>query len=160
MYDGTMLMNDPELVLIFLLMSLFIGCASADQVTVLQDALVSGDQTTVDVFTDALLNDRLEVTPAALHDDRDVSRSIILRVDEESRRSQYGIDRVSEFFICLLQVKYKVSSRDTLPEELAASECAGADECEACNSLTFPLSNDVRYELKAYWSKRLRAAER
>jgi hypothetical protein len=134
------------------------GCASVSRdVGVVREALVAGDQDAVDTFTRRFLSDGIALEWNALNDERFVSRAIILRVDEPDRISQYGIDRVSEYFICLLQIKFHTASGDVLPNALLQQECGAADHCDACNSLTYPLPVAVRDALKTYWSERLKA---
>lgn len=131
------------------------SCTSSSGDGGIRDALVAGDQGAVDAFTRRFLSDAIDVESSALSDDRLVSRSIVLHAEEEARLSQYGVDRVSEYFMCLLQIKFHTSSRDVLSGALLREECGVADQCEACNSLTYPLPPKVRYELKTYWSERL-----
>jgi hypothetical protein len=147
-----MLMRHAMAVLLWLLMGS--SCASAPATDV-REALVAGDQREVDGFTRRFLSGAAVITVDALRDDRAVSRNVIVQVDEESRSSQYGVDRVSEYFMCLLQVKFQASSRDAAPRISSRKECNRPDQCEVCNSLTYPLSDQVRDEIREYWLERL-----
>jgi hypothetical protein len=138
--------------IVWLVMS---SCTSSSGDGGIRYALVAGDQEAVDAFTRRFLNDDMAIGSSALSDDSLVSRSIVLRADEDDRLSQYGVDRVSEYFMCLLQIKFHTSSRDVLSGTLLNEECGLVDQCEPCNSLTYPLPSKVRNQLRTYWSERL-----
>lgn len=110
----------------------------------------------VDVFTRQFLIGESAITPSDLMDERLVSRSIVVRAEEPNRISQYGVDRVSDYFMCLLQIKERTSSHAILSSEILRNECRSSGECEACNSLTYPLPPTVRGELRAHWLERLK----
>src|SRR5438270_2097446 len=57
-----------------------------------RSALVRGDQAEVDSFTRAFLAGNAAIDRAALEDDRPVHRSVVLRIEEDRRISQYGVD--------------------------------------------------------------------
>lgn len=139
-----------------LVMLLLGGCASSEPAERAREALVSGDQDFVEMFSRQVLNDDAVITAGSLGDDRVVSHNIVVRVEEENRIGQYGVDLVSDFFMCLLQMKFHTSSRDILSDELLRNECRSTDECEVCNSLMFPLPPKVRNELRIYWVERLK----
>lgn len=145
------------LLLLILLLLLLNGCVSTrPAIDLARNGLVAGDQDAVDTFADRFFNQDAVIPANALMDDRLVSRNIVVRVEEPSRISQYGVDRVSDYFMCLLQIKHHVSSRDVLSDEILRNECGG--ECEPCNSLTYPLPEKARNRLRAYWLERQRQA--
>lgn len=109
------------------------------------------------MFSRWFLNGGSAISASALTDDRLVSRSVVVRAEEPNRISQYGVDLVSDYFICLLQIKHHTSSRAILSKEVLQNECGSSGECEACNSLTYPLSPKVRTELRTYWLERLKS---
>jgi hypothetical protein len=130
------------------------SCASSSATDV-REALVAGDQREVDAFTRRFLSGAAVITVDALHDDRAVSRNVIVHVDDENRSSRYGVDRVSEYFMCLLRVKFHTLGRDAAARVSSRKECNRPDQCEVCNSLTYPLSERARGEIRAYWLERL-----
>lgn len=140
---------------VVLLLLVTVSCASRPSTNDVREALVAGDQREVDVFTRRFLGEAIVVAPDALRDDRIVSRNVVVHVDEESRSSQYGVDRVSEYFMCLLEVKFRTSTRDAAPNLFLREECTRADQCEVCNSLTYPMSEQVRNDIRTYWLERL-----
>jgi hypothetical protein len=160
LYDRTMSSRR----LLLLLTVCLAGCSSTSHAALehVRDGLVSGDQQGVDAFTHWFLTHGSGPAADALMNDRLVSRGIVIRVDEPNRVHQYGVDRVSDYFMCLLQMKHRTSSTSILSEDVRRSKCGSAGECEACNSLTYPLPESVRQDLRTYWLRRLelRSSER
>lgn len=124
------------------------GCAST---VTIRNALVRGDQATVDRFVEDFLAGRASIDRAALQDEREAATDVVIRISDSNRVSQYGVHLVSDVFMCLLQVKAKISTRDILNLSDDAPDCRGEDTCEVCNSLVYPLSPQLRARLRNYW---------
>ena len=148
MHKRTMLMKR----LTFLVLIIFAGCATRSTEEI-RTALVRGDQKQIDAFTDAFLAGAVKIDRLAIADARPVDRRVIVRISEERRISQYSVDQVSDYFLCLLQIRSRTSTREllTLPD----SGCEREDECEVCNSLVYHLPQSVRESLSQYWKRRL-----
>ncbi len=135
---------------------LLAGCASSSTTQALRDSLVAGNQAEVNAFAEAFLSSGAIVDEAALDDDRLVARDVLLVVSDEHRVSQYGVDRVSDYFLCLFEIKAQTSTRAIVLIESDDDRCKSEDQCEICNSLVHPVPPDIRESLKQYWQKKLR----
>jgi hypothetical protein len=130
------------------------SCASVKTTMNLQDALVRGDQQAVDVLTERFLDSKVRIASRALKDDRPVARAIILHAFVDGNLRQLGIDRVSEYFFCVLELRFRVESRDLVPEITVFEECRNSDACDACSTLMYPLTPRVRNRMREYWQDR------
>lgn len=131
------------------------GCAT--RAINIGDALVAGDQATVDEFSKRVLAGEPLITAIMLTDDREVSRAVILRVDRDGGTAQYGVDLVSDYFMCLLQAREGTSTRNIINVSAVDRRCKSEDLCEVCNSLTYPLPEEVRDALRRHWRAQLAA---
>jgi hypothetical protein len=154
MHDGAVLIMCRALAAL----AFMVGCSTLRGTGEIRTALVCGDQERVDVFTRAFLQGKTNIDGNALRDDRLVDRSIILRVEEKRRISQYGVDRVADYFLCLLEIKARASTRMLVGIGSSDERCKQEDHCEVCNSLVVPIPDDIRDKLKQYWREQLRHA--
>jgi hypothetical protein len=120
-----------------------------------RDALVAGHQAEVDTFSKRVLAGQASITAEMLDDDRPVSRTVIVRFERGTETTQYGVDLVSDYFMCLLEARAKRSTREVLAISPVDSRCVSEDACEVCNSLTYPLPRQVRDALRQYWRAHL-----
>jgi hypothetical protein len=131
----------------------FFCCGSAT--TEVRNALVDGRQEEVDRFVKEFAVGNRYVDPVALKDERAVATDVVMRIDGPNAAGQYRVALVSDFFLCLLQIKAGVESRDIVPMA-SRTECSRDGSCEVCNSLVYPLPDDLRNRLREYWHTHLR----
>lgn len=129
------------------------GCATRP--LDVRDALVNGRQSEVDEFSKRVLAGEALITAEMLDDERQVNRAIIVRLDRGNGTAQYGVDLVSDYFMCVLQARKRQSSRQLIAISPSDTRCSIEDACEVCNSLTYPLPTEVREALRSYWRAHL-----
>lgn len=119
--------------------------------------LLSGNQNEVDRLTTNILNDETRVLASWIRDDRPLPPHILIRVQEPHRFTQLGVDTVSGYFLCLLQIKSGMTTKGILAElgRESALICLPQIECDICFSGTAPVSQEVRDLLAEYWLDRL-----
>lgn len=129
-------------------------CASPATEPPIVQALLRGDQETVDQFTAAFLEEETRIFPSWLGDYRRLP-PVLLRVDAEEHYFQYGVALVADYFLCLLEIKDGTSTRELLGAAMADFPCPSEDACEVCNSSTDPLDPQLRGLLQEYWRRHL-----
>lgn len=143
----TMLMR---ILFVLLLIS---GCATRPPDA--SDSLVKGGQAEIDTFSRRVLAGEKLITAEMLDDDRPVDRTVIVRMDRNGERAQYGVDLVSEYLMCLLEARAHTTTRRLIGIAPSDSRCQSEDACEVCNSLTYPLPKEERDALRRYWRARV-----
>lgn len=116
--------------------------------------VLSGNQEDLDHLTVALLREAQQIRTEWLADTRDFPRNLVVRVEDADRVTQLGVDQVGDYFLCLLQVRDGKTTLGIL-DELGlhdTSPCDGRDNCDVCNSLTFPVDGETREALIQYWT--------
>jgi len=137
---------------------LLLLCSCATRPAGISDALVNGRQAEVDEFSARVLARQPVITIEMLDDARKVSRAIVVRVELDGQTAQYGVDRVSDYFMCLLEARERTSTRRLIETPTSDEKCGSEDACEVCNSLTYPLPAELREELRRYWRTRIGAS--
>lgn len=119
------------------------------------EALIAGDQRTVSRFSESFLDGHVAIPAEWLFDDRIVSPSIVLKWSDDRHDYKFGVERVSEYCMCLMELRSGQTSRQTVADSIPdlARVCNG-EKCEPCNSLTYPMDGTVRRRLAEYWSRR------
>lgn len=117
--------------------------------------ILAGDKLEIDHQTTEILSSTEPLSRAWVTDSREFPRHLVLRVDRDGRVSQLGVDRIGDYFLCLLQV------REGLTTELILSSvgedtnnCSDEALCDVCNSLSVPFPDSVRTVLVEYWAAR------
>lgn len=118
-------------------------------------ALAEGDQAVVDAFTSSFLDEPTMIPAAAVKDQRHVASHLIVRIGrDDGPIQQLGIAVVADFFLCLLEASHGVASEDAVPKIHTDPRCSRDGDCEPCNSLTYPVPDDLREEIVSYWVAR------
>lgn len=140
-----------------LLITCFQGYSSGNDETIA--ILLSGTQEQVNQLTSRILSGETDIDSCWLYNDGEFPRSILLIVRGEEKELKLGVDRVSDYFLCLLQIredlttKEIVSAVDPVKSEAIQKE---SKECDVCNSLTYPIKDELRTLLQKYWVERLK----
>ena len=127
----------------------------------LAGALVSGNQERVRRLTDEVLTGMRTIGFETLTDERAVAPYTLLAGTVDGRYWQLGIERVSEYMLCLLQLRNRTSSdailnavAPALGAQCSYSTAPNSRGCEVCNSQAVPVSSDVKNALVGYWLSR------
>jgi hypothetical protein len=127
----------------------------------LADALVAGDDSQVRQITDQILAGARPLNPGMLTDERTVAPGVILRATTDNKQWQLGVERVSDYGLCLLELRNGTSSDEILRaiDPVLRTQCTIATTpntrgCEICNSQSIPVSADVKTALVSYWRSR------
>jgi hypothetical protein len=119
-------------------------------------ALLSDDEVKANQIAAEILSGNRKVLEGELRDDRNMPPDIVLRTIYERRLYQLGTATVSDFTICLLQMKHHTSSANVLGEiDPSLKVCLTSPLCDVCNSHAFPVDFEVKLKLQDYWSSRL-----
>lgn len=137
----------------FFMLMLVGGCATRS--IDIGEALVNGRQSEVDDFSRRVLRGESLVTDEMLRDDREVSRDVIVHFERDGGTAQYGVDLVSDYFMCLLEARQRTSTRQVIAISASDARCKTEDACEVCNSLTYPLPTELREALRRYWREHM-----
>ena len=79
---------------------------------------------------------------------------MIFRVPAADHYYQFRPARVSDAALCLLGVKYRVTTPEILrPNSALASVCA--DSCDVCSSRVPVLDDRIRTAVREYWVSRI-----
>jgi hypothetical protein len=124
-------------------------------------ALVAGDDSQIRQITDQVLAGTRPLNRGMLTDERTVAPGVILRATIENKQWQLGAERVSDFGLCLLELRNRTSSDEilntiapVLRTQCTIATTSNAHGCEVCNSQAIPVSDDVRSALVTYWRSR------
>jgi len=125
-------------------------------------ALVSGDESQVRSLTDEVVGGKRTLDSRLLKDDRAVARNIILWATVDDREWQIGVEHVSDYALCVLELKNRTSSdkilsavAPTLRSQCTTATTPNTRGCEVCDSHAFPVSSDVKSALVGYWRSKL-----
>lgn len=126
-------------------------CAAPDLV----QALVAGDEARAGECTEAMFAGRLEIREAELNDNRTVAYNIWLRARTKRRFLQLRVDTIADYVMCVLEIKNETGTCEIL-DKVAPGLVPNCEvECEVCNSLAYPVGDEVKDHLRRYWSRRL-----
>lgn len=121
-------------------------------------ALVAGNDSQVRQITDQVLAGTRRLNLGILTDERKVAPGMILRATIDSKSWQLGIEHVSDYALCMLELRNRTSSDEILnivaPPLRAQCTVAATPNtrgCEVCNSQAIPVSGDVKSALVTYW---------
>lgn len=133
------------------------GATAGSEDTMLAAALIAGDEQRTLKLTQELLAGKRSVAKVDLTDDRQVAPNILLRATYEDRDYQLGVSTVSEYTLCLLQIKNRTSSENILRvvAPTLQRECSEKNPCEVCNAQAFPVRAEIKQQLVNYWITRL-----
>jgi hypothetical protein len=109
-------------------------------------------------LTNDILNDRERVQAQDVSDDRAVAPNTLLRATYGERDYQLGVNTISDYVICLLQIRNHTSTlavlRRTAP--LLATICSeNRSGCDVCNSQSIPVDKRIKDALQQYWMSTL-----
>jgi hypothetical protein len=130
------------------------GAARTD----LTAALLAGDEERVHMLTAEIFAGKRSISKTELADEREAAPNIFLRATYENRGYQLGVNTVSEYVLCNLQIQSHASSENILRIVAPAlqKECSSARRCEVCDAQAFPVSTAVKRRLVEYWSSKLK----
>jgi len=115
-------------------------------------ALLRGDQKAVDRYTQVFLSSKVMLPRRVLLDERKAPASVVVTNDRGEVRT-YGVDTVSNYFLCLLHVRHSATTRELIPAEVAGA-CVHEDDCEPCNSIVRPVPVAVEMALRDAWLRK------
>lgn len=119
-------------------------------------ALVAGNEELARKLTDEIIAGRRNVSERELRDERSIAPNVLLRTTYGNRDYQLGVNTVSEYVLCALQIRHQTSSENilqaTAPE--VRERCSSTTACEVCNAQAFPVSAEVKKQLIEYWAAR------
>lgn len=140
---------------LLMLTGVTVGCRSLPRARPsIRESLVAHRQEEINAFSRALLAGGEEIDPAWLRDERQVPIYMPLP-GEGGSVMNYGVDRVSDYFLCLLEVREKTSTPEILTRmESSLARVCEPDRCDACFTATYPLDGSVRKTLVDYWTAR------
>lgn len=122
--------------------------------------LFSHNQDEVDTFVARIRAGSITIDPSWLEDTRKLPGDVLLRTKYAMGISQFGVETVSDFFTCILEIMNNTSTPEIFlrvrPDQRNA--CV-LDTCEACNSWTYPLDPEVRAAIITYWKRFLEEQE-
>lgn len=141
-------------VAVLVLVSCTSGAPDRD-ISRVRTALAEGRQADIDAFTASFLSKPAPIPAAAVRDQRPVASHLIVRIGREGGPiQQLGVAVVADFFLCLLEASHGVDSEDAVPRIHTDPRCPRDGDCEPCNSLTYPVPDDLRREMVSYWARR------
>src|SRR5437667_2357542 len=73
--------------------------------TDLTAALIRGDEERVRELTDEIFAGKRSVTKAEVYDERALAPNVLLRTTYENRDYQLGVNTVSDYALCVLQIQ-------------------------------------------------------
>lgn len=120
-------------------------------------AIQAGDQMTIDKYTAAFLNGEVQIPEQCLRDSRPFGKArIVITCPDEGGGSRYHysqVEKVCDYFLCLLEAKYRIDSRRILQAQgmPLPPACESREKCLVCNSATYPLDDSQREALVTYW---------
>lgn len=125
--------------------------------TELTQALITGDEERARRLTDEITSGTRSISQAELRDDRPIAANVLLRTTYENRDYQLGVNTVSEYALCVLQIRNHTSSENILRVIAPAlqQQCSRSESCEVCNAQAFPVSVEVKRQLIDYWRSKL-----
>lgn len=148
-------MSSSAMSLRITLLAAIVLCRCATRPLDVRDALVHGRQPEVDAFSRRVLAGDALITAGMLDDQREVDRAVVVRLEISGRTAQYGVDRVCDYFMCLLEARGRMSTREIVDVSSFGRPCKLEEACEVCNSLTYPIPPTLRERLRQYWRTRL-----
>lgn len=120
-------------------------------------ALISGDEERARKLTDGIIAGKRSVMKVEVNDQRALAPNVLLRTTYENRDYQLGVNTVSEYALCVLQIQNHTSSENILRAITPAEqECSKAKPCEVCNAQAFPVRMEVKQHLIDYWVSKLK----
>jgi hypothetical protein len=152
-------MFPKQLLHLCILATIALSCRSARFASAstgeLSSLLVNGDdEVALRRVTEEILVGRKRIQLADISDNRNVARSLLLRATYGNRDYQLGVSTVSDYAICLLQIRHSVSTLSVLRQvaPALAKNCSQTEgSCDVCNSQSFPVDARVRDVLQQYW---------
>lgn len=121
-------------------------------------AIQTQDQAAIARYTSAFLNGEVQIPEAYLRDRQPFGRAlfVIMCHDQKMREIPYyyGVEKISDYFLCLLEFKYGVDSREILISQSSALPpgCSDHEEkCRICNSGVSTVDDAFRDALVKYW---------
>lgn len=136
------------------------GCASVPCTTDddrVVTALLTGDEAAVSIATKAIVAGSLIPKKERLRDLQSLTIADVT-LDADDHFQHLGVTNVSDYFLCLLQKRFRISSRDILAGT-PLPQCNELYVCEVCNDAVYPIDTQVRELLAAYWERHLACAE-
>ena len=131
--------------------------------TTLATLLISGsDEAQLQKLADDILNGREPLKPQDVLDNRAVARNVLLRAAYGQRDYQMGVSTISDYAICLLEIRHNTSTLSVLQRTAPslARLCSGDKSgCDVCNSQSFPVDAHIKETLQQYWGSMLTAKE-
>jgi hypothetical protein len=126
--------------------------------TELTAALIRGDERRARKLTDDILSGKRSVVKAEVRDERAVATNVLLRTTYANRDYQLGVNTVSEYALCILEIQNHTSSESILRIVVPAlqQQCSEKKPCEVCNAQAFPVNAEVKQHLIDYWVSKLK----
>jgi hypothetical protein len=126
--------------------------------TELTAALITGDEESARKLTDDIIAGKRSVVKAEVRDDRAVAPNVLLRTTYANRDYQLGVNTVSEYALCVLQIQNHTSSENILRIVAPAlqQQCSEKKPCEVCNAQASPVNAEVKQYLIDYWVSKLK----
>lgn len=128
------------------------GCRSLGHTkSSIREALIGHRQAEIDVFSRDFLSGAMGIEPAWLGDERAVSIYMPLP-DEGGGIVHLGVDRISDYFLCLLEARERTSTGEILARVAPhlVTGCAPG-RCDVCFTSTYSLDPPIRSALVQYW---------
>jgi len=119
---------------------------------------MTGNQSDIDYLTNELLSGRKTIRVEWLQDERNFPTDIVFRyLGNQGELYQLGVEQVSDYFLCVLEILHNTSSKDILGKigSNRIDQCELENMCEVCNSSTYPLDPSLRSILVKYWTEYL-----
>ena len=134
------------------------GVAAQVDARALAQALNIGDETRINALTNDILAGKRLITRMEVSNDSKVAPNVLLRASYANRDYQLGVNTVSEYVLCLLEIKNQTSSEQILRKVDPAMQenCSRGRPCEVCNSQAFPVDVDVKRRIVGYWLPKLK----
>jgi hypothetical protein len=119
----------------------------------LRTALLSRDEAAVTQFSCSFLRGAASMPPGLLNDERELPIGEIVRVPTAVHYYQFGPARIADFAMCLLEVKYEVTTRDIVAKTAPSLLPLCGNGCEVCTSQTVGTDSRIRDAVRQYWSE-------
>jgi|GEM_PF-2539947 hypothetical protein len=149
-------LNNP-LFLLMLLIGFLVSCSTLKAAVIPTEVILSGKEDAIIELSEKILAGEIRVDAKWLSDSREFPRHVAFRVTVDDGMLHLGVDKISDFYLCLLQIKYKRGTKEILGDEIyqQIGYCIPEEKCEICNSLTYNIDLDLRMRLIQYWENYL-----
>ncbi|HXU29703.1 MAG TPA: hypothetical protein VN851_03910 [Thermoanaerobaculia bacterium] len=119
------------------------------------EALRASDQSAINSFTERFLAGGVRLKPKWLAEWSVQHIYIRIGGSREEGINHLGVERLGDYFLCLLEVRFKKTTAEILSDQgIPLTVACARGDCGVCFSEAWPVSAEARKILVAYWLER------